>query len=144
MPNQPITLDDGLLTFTITNRETGEAVKHSLDVLMLRLTCQECEALHNLQADANGHYVVTSAYMADLTARIAGLGVPECTASIAYQLWGASVNEIEALKKNTNETPNLPTGSESNPPATTSESAASNSPAPEGSPPTNASESGPT
>lgn len=129
MPTNPITLDDGLLTFTILNRETGESAKHSLDVLLLRLTCQECESLHNLQVE-DGSYVVTAAYLADLTARIAGLGVPECTASIAYQLWGASVREIDSLQKKTNETPSLPGGSESSPPPNSDESAQSSSPPP--------------
>ncbi len=115
-PTPPIHLDDGLLRFTILNRETGEQANHSLDVLLLRLTCQECEALHSLQADANGSYIVTAAYLADLTARIASLGVPECTASIAYQLWGASVREISLLQKKTSEQPSAPTGSESSPP----------------------------
>ena len=144
MTNQPITLDDGLLHFTILNRETGEAVKHSLDVLLLRLTCQECEALHNLQTDANNRYIVTAAYLTDLTARIAGLGVTECTASIAYQLWGASVQGLEALKKNTNDPPSSPSGSESSQPLQTDESAQSQSQSPLNSPSTTESASGPT
>jgi hypothetical protein len=130
MPDQPITLDDGLLRFTIHNRETGEDVKHSLDVLLLRLTCQECEAAHNLQEDANRCYIVTAAFLADLASRIVGLGVPECTASIAYQLWGTSVREMDALKKNVSETPNSLSGSESSPPPTSDESAESDSPPP--------------
>jgi hypothetical protein len=139
MPTNPIQLEDGLLRFTILNRETGEATKHSLDVLLLRLTCQECEALHNLQADANGSYVVTSAYLADLTNRIAGMGVPECTASIAYQLWGASIRGIDDLQKKTSETPSLPSGSESSPGQNPDESAVSNSPPPAESPSINGS-----
>ncbi len=144
MPTPPIQLEDGLLRFTIHNRETGDSASHSLDVLLLRLTCQECEALHNLQADANGYYVVTAAYLADLTARIAGLGVPECTASIAYQLWGASVREIDVLQKKTSETPSLLSGSESSQPQNPDESAESPSPPPTNPPSTSDSESGPT
>lgn len=143
MPTPPINLEDGLLRFTILNSKTGESVNHSLDVLLLRLTCQECEAMHNLQVE-NGSYVVTAAYLADLTARIADLGVPECTASIAYQLWGASVREIDTLQKKTNETPNLPSGLESSQQPSGSKSAESNSPPPTNSPPTSESESGPT
>jgi len=143
MPTNPIQLEDGLLRFTILNRETGESVNHSLDVLLLRLTCQECEALHNLQVE-NGSYVVTAAYLADLTSRIAGLGVPECTASIAYQLWGASVREIDALQKKTNETQSLPTGSESNQQPSGEPSAESTSPPPINPPSISDSESGQT
>jgi hypothetical protein len=129
----PITFDDGLLRFTIRNTETGEQAAHSLDVLLLRLTCEECEIQHSLQVNSAGSYVVTAAFLTDLAARMAGLGVPECTASIAYQLWTTSATEIEALKKNTNETPNSPSGSESSQPPT-SESAESDSPAPDQTP----------
>lgn len=130
MPTEPIQLEDGLLRFSILNRSTGEHVNHSLDVLLLRLTCQECEELHNLPTDDDGSYKVSAAYLADLTSRIIALGVPECTASIAYQLWGASVREMSALQKKTSEMPSSPSGSESNPPPNPDESAPSTSPPP--------------
>ncbi|MGH8743516.1 MAG: hypothetical protein ACREUY_04480 [Burkholderiales bacterium] len=130
----PLEFDDGLLRFTLNNRETGEATKHTLDVLLLRLTCEEAETLHNLPLNDSGAYKPTAAFLADLAKRIEELGVPGCTASVAYQLWVASATEIESLKKNTSETPNLHSGSESNQESQSNESAASDSPPPETTP----------
>lgn len=108
-------LDDGLLHFAIRNRTTGEETPQSIDVLLLRLTCEECEQLHRLQVNATGEYVATAAFLLDLAKRLAGLGIADCTPSMAFQLWSASAREIEALKKNTSETPNSHSGSESSP-----------------------------
>jgi len=109
-------LEDGLLHFKIRNRETGEETPHDLDVLVLRLTCEEAEATHNLQVNAAGEYIATAAFLVDLAGRITGLGISNCTPSLAFQLWSVSAREMEALKKNTNETPSSPSGSTSSQP----------------------------
>ncbi len=123
MSNQsaPIVLNDGQLNFSIRNRETGESVNHFADVMALRLVFQECEAAHNLQVE-NGAYVPTSAFTADARARIAAIGLPDCSlteadcgTSVILQLWSASIGGMDGLKKNTNETPNSPSGSMSRP-----------------------------
>lgn len=105
-------LDDGLLRFDFRCR--GETTPHEIDVLILRLTCEECEQTHGLQVK-EGSYVATAAFLTDLAGRIAALGVAGCTPSLAYQLWGASVAHVEALKKNMSETPSSPSGSTSSP-----------------------------
>lgn len=117
MPEELTTLDDGQLHFKVRNRGTGEETAHSIDVLLLRLTCEECEAGHNLQVNDRGQYIATAAFLTDLAARLDGMGVAGCTPSIALQLWSASVREIESLKKNTSGTPSLHSGSESSQPA---------------------------
>lgn len=113
MPDQLTTLDDGQLHFKIRNRGTGEETDHSIDVLLLRLTCEECEATHHLQTNERGEYIATAAFLNDLAGRLAAMGVADCTPSVALQLWSVSVREIEALKKNTSEQPSAPSGSES-------------------------------
>jgi hypothetical protein len=113
----PAILDDGQLHFRIAGQEAEQAV----DVLLLRLTCDECAEMHHLAIDANNCYRPTAAFLLDLTARITALGVTGCTASVARQLWAAAVNGIEDLKKNASETPSSDSGSTSSPeaPATT-------------------------
>lgn len=104
-------LDDGLLHFK--TRRDGEEVGQSIDVLILRLTCEECIDAHRLPEDAQGRYKPNAAFLIDLAARLGSIGVADCTPSVAYQLWIASAGEIERLKKNDNATPNSLSGSES-------------------------------
>lgn len=106
-------LDDGQLHFKIRNR-AGEETEHAIDVLLLRLVCEECETSHNLKTDANGHYLATASFLTDLTGRLTAVGVHGCTPSLARQLWSISAAEIESLQKKTNETLNSPSGLESN------------------------------
>lgn len=123
MSNPLTVLEDGQLHFKVRNRATGEEVEHGIDVLILRLTCEECERTHNLQTNARGEYVATTTFLTDLAGRLAAMGIDGCTPSIAMQLWHVSANEIEALKKNTNGTPSSPSGSESNPEPSLAENA---------------------
>jgi hypothetical protein len=119
--SESIVLPDGSFRFKVRSRD-GAEVEHSIDVLFLRLTCEECEDAHQLPTTGeNGAYRATTAFLVDLASRLEAAGVSGCTASIAYQLWNVSVRELELLKKNTSETPNSPTGSESPPEVSTSE-----------------------
>lgn len=115
-----LTMPDGMFHFKVQCRD-GSAVEHSIDVLMLRLTCRECETANNLEVDENGCYVHTAAFLKDLARRLQEAGVEGCSPSVAYQLWLASVVEFDRLKKNTSETPSSPIGSTSPPEASTSE-----------------------
>lgn len=115
MPEPLKVLEDGQLHFAIRNRTTGEESPHAIDVLILRLLCEECERSHNLQANSKGEFLATAAFLTDLAGRLEAQGIAGCTPTIAHQLWCASVAEIDSLKKNANETPNSPSGSTSNP-----------------------------
>ncbi|MEX2176188.1 MAG: hypothetical protein WD872_17635 [Pirellulaceae bacterium] len=106
-------LSDGLYHFRA--RIGGQEQEHAVDVLCLRLTCEECEDAHRLPEDAEGRLKPTSAFLRELAGRFEELGVTGCTPSIAYQLWLAAPGVLGDLKKNTSETPSAPTGSESTP-----------------------------
>lgn len=109
-------LDDGLLRFKLRNRETGQETPHAIDVLLLRLACEECEQTHRLEVNAEGRYIATAAFLTDLASRLAALGITDCTASVARQLWVVSEVQMDELQKKTDETPNSDSGSASIPP----------------------------
>src|SRR5262245_34719734 len=111
----PTVFDDGLLRFSIRNAASGESAEHSIDVLILKLTCEECVEAHKLQTNERNQYIVTATFLNDLAARIQALGIPGVTASVAFQLWVAATTNVEALKKNTSETPSSDSGSTSSP-----------------------------
>lgn len=106
----PQTLSDGLLRFQVKPLGDGEAVVHELDVLLLKLACEECESKHGLKV-VEGRVRPTTDFLRDLAAKLETLGVVGCSASVAYQLWCEASDAIALLKKNTSETPNLPSGS---------------------------------
>lgn len=103
-------LSDGLLRFKIHGREAEQ----SIDVLLLKLACQEVVAKHDLQV-RDELYVPTAAFIKDLSDTLTGLGIDGCTPSIALALWKASEDEVEGLKKNESETPQSDSGSGSIP-----------------------------
>lgn len=107
------TLSDGLLHVKVKSSSDGTEKEYAIDLLALRLACEECENSHHLEVK-DGKLMPTLNFLADLAARL-GMFIPECSVSVAFQLWGQSVREIEFLKKNTSETLNLPTGSTSSP-----------------------------
>lgn len=116
----PPILSDGLLRFGV--RPAGgtdeQIIVHEIDVLLLKMTCEECEAAHHLEEKANpdGSRTIYAsvAFLQDLAARLQGLGLTGCTATVAKELWQQASQVIDSLKKNTNETPNSPSGSTSN------------------------------
>lgn len=108
-------LDDGLLRFKIRNSATGEQTEHAIDVLLLRLTCEECETTHRLQTNDSGAYIATAAFLTDLAAKLESQGVTGCTPSVARQLWVAGAARLDELQKKTDETPSSPSGSQSIP-----------------------------
>lgn len=111
-------LPDGLLRFGVQSKD-GTVREHAIDVLILRMACDECVLKHNLQTerqpDGSEAYKMTAAFLSDLAATLAGLGVEGCTPSVARQLWFTSIVGIDELQKKTNETPSSPTGSTSTP-----------------------------
>lgn len=104
-------LVDGLLRFRIRDLQSGESVPHEVDVLVLKLACEECERKHNLEV-IDGAFRPTPAFLVDLAQHIRDVGVPSCTPTVAHQLWCAAGGYIEQLKKNTNEQQSLPFGTE--------------------------------
>jgi hypothetical protein len=104
-------LDDGLLHFQVKGRE-GE---QTIDVLLLKLACQEVVDKHQLAVSADNRYVPTAAFLKDLSDALGSLGLQGCTASIAFQLWRDADAAIEQQKKSADETQTSPIGSGSIP-----------------------------
>ena len=111
---EPLKLVNGNLVVNVTDADGTVRATHAVDVLALKLACEECVDQHRLAVQENGTYKVTSDFLLALAARL-GSFVPDCTPSMAYQLWVAADGQLEALKKNTQPPPNSPTGSESHP-----------------------------
>ena len=107
-----ILLSDGTLEFVVRRKE-GES-RVNIDLLCLKLCCEDCEDRHQLQR-RNGLVNPTPAFLQDLATQLVGIGVDACTPSLAWQLWRAAAEQMEELKKSTSETPSLPSGSELTP-----------------------------
>gem|GEM_PF-3043010 len=106
-------MEDGTLRFKVRSQDGSER-EHSIDVLVLRLVCEELEDKHRLP-EVDGRYKPSAEFLTELAGRLCGLGVDGCTPSIAYQLWIAGAGGLAALQKKTSETPQSSSGSESPP-----------------------------
>lgn len=102
-------LCDGLIHFQVKQLDGSNPRQLSIDALLLKMTCEEAETAHGYKYPSQP----TAAFLADLAKRLQGIGVENCSASIAYQLWHLAGDAIATLKKNTSETPTLPSGSTS-------------------------------
>ena len=108
-------LSDGTLNFVV--RRAGHDDKTiDADLLILKLTCEQCEDRHSLQS-ADGRMKPTPEFLQDLAASLGTCGIEDCTPTIAWQVWIAVSEQLSLLKKSTNETPSSPSGSESTPSA---------------------------
>jgi hypothetical protein len=106
---EPVVLEDASLLFKTAIG--GVEKEHRIDLLTLKLVCDECQEDHQLPVK-DGRYVPRSQFLLDLAGRLQLIGVEGCTPSIASQLWVAAYEGIESLKKNVKETPNSPSGLE--------------------------------
>ena len=108
---EALNLVNGKLLVNVTDADGEVRGTHEVDVLVLKLICEECVDHHRLVVKDDGTYTVTSAFLLDLAGRLLAL-VPDCTPSIAYALWVAADQQIDRLKKNTLPPPSSPIGSE--------------------------------
>ena len=97
-------MHDGTLVFRV-ERGGEEPERYTLDLLMLKLTCEAMEAKHSLRV-AEGRLIATPAFLLDLAGELQTLGVENCTPTIAWQVWISASQQLEALKKNIEGTPN--------------------------------------
>lgn len=127
--NTPIAvLEDGTISVSI-KRPDDSIEDLSLDLLCLRLTCQEAEDAHKLhERSTNGVVQPTADFLRDLSSRFVAMGVTRCTPTIAWQLWVATIDAFNGLKKSTNLTPTSPSGTESTPAASPEPSGSDTSP----------------
>ena len=96
-------LVEGTIRFKL--RDGEQTTDHAIDLLVLKLVCEECERLHDLKPDDSGVLQYTAQFLYDLAGKLSGLGVPGCTPTMAYQLWHAAAMGMSDLKKNTSATP---------------------------------------
>lgn len=104
-----IELSDGALQVEIQKRD-GATVVSEIDIILLQLACEEVEEVHKLPLDANGNMRPTAQFLKDLSDKLSALGVLGCTPSVAVGLWSAASKGITELKKNTDETQSLLSG----------------------------------
>jgi hypothetical protein len=96
-------LDSGELVYG--RRRGGECVtEHKIDLLVLRLVCEECVEENNL-AVKDGRYVMTAGFLLDLAGRLNDVGVDGCTPTEARQLWMLSTQTQETLKNDSSGMP---------------------------------------
>lgn len=106
---------DGRISFVVRGVEDRT---YDLDLLEVKLTCEEVEAEHRLVVK-DGRVHPTTDFLRELAGRLKTLGLDGCTSTVAWQVWISTRDLIELLKKNTNETPKSPSGMESTPPVST-------------------------
>lgn len=108
VPSSPPTsdrpaLNDGELVFCVQRAEG--TTEHRLDLLLLKLTCEQCESLHRLE-EKDGVLHPTPDFLLDLAGKLQSIGFDRCTPTLAWQAWIAAGNQINRLKKNMSGTPN--------------------------------------
>ena len=110
----PITLKHGQFHFNV-EMENGETVPATIDVLELKLLCEELEYKHHLEKNPDGSYKSSTDFLRDLAAQLALAGVPSPTVTLAYQLWHVAGAKLNELKKNINDQLSSRTGSDRTP-----------------------------
>jgi hypothetical protein len=104
---------DGTIDFVVRHRD-GTETRHKLDLLVVKLCCEGCEQQHKLQI-ADGRIHPTPEFLVDLAERLGRFGLKDCTPTIAWQVWLATIDAMTELKKSMSETPKSPSGMESTP-----------------------------
>ena len=89
-------LDSGELTFRVRAAD-GTVTDHKMDLLRLKLTCEECESTHGLEI-VDGKIQPTAAFVADLAGRLDEMGVCGCTGTVAWQIWLAAFKQMALIK----------------------------------------------
>lgn len=110
-----IELTDGQIPYNVRSSEGEVVTSGVIDIIVLQLACEECEAKHKLPTDSDGRLRATAGFLRDLAAELGTLGITGCTPGMAAQLWMAASEQVTALKKNTGETQSSPFGTESIP-----------------------------
>lgn len=97
-------LSDGQLRFRVRHRD-GTETTHDVDLLVLKVTCEQCEDRHQLTVK-DGRIQPTPEFLVDLAGRLAGCGLADCTPTLAWQAWIAATEAMTTLKNAMSETPN--------------------------------------
>lgn len=91
--------------WTLPDDEVMAFIKCEKSSLLNALkACEACEDRHSLQS-TDGRMRPTPEFLSDLASSLGVCGIPDCTPTIAWQVWIAVSEQLSALKKSTNETP---------------------------------------
>lgn len=98
-PGRPteLAINDGQLTLRVKRAE-GEETRHVVDLLLLKLTCEQCEERHKL-TEKDGRLSPTPEFLTELAAMLSGIGLERCTPTLAWQAWVAASDAMAMLKK---------------------------------------------
>ena len=77
--------------------DDGTTADRELDVLELKLLCEQCEQDNHL-ATSDGRFVATPDFLRDLAKRLEPLGLPNLTPSLAWTVWITATERIGQLK----------------------------------------------
>lgn len=102
------TIDDGTIPVKIQGGESdGKTVQ--LDLMLAKIAFEEVEIKHKVYEtkgpDGKSNWKATTAFLADAAKAMQSVGVPNCTGTMAYQLWSIVSQRWIDLKKNTREVP---------------------------------------
>jgi hypothetical protein len=96
-------LTTGELVFNVMTPEGPS--ERRIDLLWLKLTCEEAERDNSLQVDTERRQQPTAAFLDDLAARLR-VKVEDCTPTMAYQMWMAAAQAMNELKNAMSGMPN--------------------------------------
>jgi len=88
-------LASGKILFSIQTPEGPQDIE--MDVLWLKLTCEEVEKQHNLETDAENRLIPTAKFLDDLKIKLQER-VPTCGETVAWQMWIAVAEAMSELK----------------------------------------------
>lgn len=97
-------LSDGKVRFRV-RRSGGAETVHEVDLLVLKVTCEQCEDQHQLTIK-DGRIQPTADFLIDLAGRLTAYGLADCTPTLAWQAWIAATEAMASLKNAMSETPN--------------------------------------
>lgn len=101
-PQHPI-LATGEIVFSVQSPDGP--VDRKVDVLWLKLTCEAAEKEHCIGTDSEGRLMATAEFLDGLAQKIS-VKVPECTPTMAWQMWIAAADAMTELKNAMSGMPN--------------------------------------
>jgi hypothetical protein len=96
-------MSDGKVRFRV-RRSGGAETVHEVDLLVLKVTCEQCEDQHQLTIK-DGRIQPTADFLIDLAGRLTAYGLADCTPTLAWQAWIAATEAMASLKNAMSETP---------------------------------------
>ncbi|MEI7673282.1 MAG: hypothetical protein WCK00_14320 [Deltaproteobacteria bacterium] len=97
-------LTDGALLFCVHRRD-GTQTEHKVDLLVLKLACEDCEKQHSINRGIGEPMQPTPEFLIDLAERLSGFGLDNCTPTLAWQAWKAATEQMSRLGESQGEMP---------------------------------------